>query len=74
MLLEKHDIDLIIEIELENYIRVAELGYNLNLLIKQKHSSLIKVLTSNLQCKTTKKELSKKHVEDALAEEIITLK
>jgi ATP-dependent Clp protease ATP-binding subunit ClpA len=48
-LLEKHDIDLIIEIELKKlYARVAELGYQLNLSDKAKLTSLIKVLTSNL--------------------------
>jgi ATP-dependent Clp protease ATP-binding subunit ClpC len=47
--LEKHDIDLIIEIELKKlFARVAELGYQLNLSDKAKHLLLIKVLINNL--------------------------
>jgi ATP-dependent Clp protease ATP-binding subunit ClpC len=44
--LEKHDIDLIIEIELKKlYTRVSELGYNLTSRIKRKHLLQKKVLT-----------------------------
>jgi ATP-dependent Clp protease ATP-binding subunit ClpC len=46
--LEKHDIDLIIEIELKNYLLACELGYQLNLSDKAKAFMLRKVLINNL--------------------------
>jgi ATP-dependent Clp protease ATP-binding subunit ClpC len=47
--LEKHDIDLIIEIELKKlYARLTELGYKLTLSEKQKLLLQKKVLISNL--------------------------
>jgi ATP-dependent Clp protease ATP-binding subunit ClpC len=70
--LEKHDIDLIIEIELKKlYARVAELGYQLNL-SKQK---LIadKGFDKQFGARPLKRAIQK-YVEDALAEEIITSK
>jgi ATP-dependent Clp protease ATP-binding subunit ClpC len=70
--LEKHDIDLIIEIELKKlYARLTELGYKLTLSEKAKAFIAEKVLI--IWCKTTKRAIQK-YVEDSLAEEIITLK
>jgi ATP-dependent Clp protease ATP-binding subunit ClpC len=71
--LEKHDIDLIIEIELKKlYTRVSELGYNLSLSDKAKAFIAEKILRQFGA--RPLKEPFKKYVEDALAEEIITSK
>jgi ATP-dependent Clp protease ATP-binding subunit ClpC len=56
--LEKHDIDLIIEIELKKlYARLTELGYKLTLSEKAKAFIAEKVLIT-IWCKTTKKSHS----------------
>jgi ATP-dependent Clp protease ATP-binding subunit ClpC len=72
--LEKHDIDLIIEIELKKlYARVAELGYQLNLSDKAKAYIADKGFDKQFGARPLKRAIQK-YVEDALAEEIITSK
>ena len=72
--LEKHDIDLIIEIELKKlYGRIKELGYNLNLSDKAKAFIAEKGFDKQFGARPLKRAIQK-YVEDALAEEIITSK
>ena len=72
--LEKHDIDLIIEIELKKlYDRVAELGYQLNLSDKAKAFIAEKGFDRQFGARPLKRAIQK-YVEDTLAEEIITSK
>jgi ATP-dependent Clp protease ATP-binding subunit ClpC len=72
--LEKHDIDLIIEIELKKlYDRVSELGYNLKLSDKAKAFIADKGFDRQFGARPLKRAIQK-YVEDALAEEIITSK
>jgi ATP-dependent Clp protease ATP-binding subunit ClpC len=72
--LEKHDIDLIIEIELKKlYTRVSELGYNLSLSDKAKAFIAEKGFDRQFGARPLKRAIQK-YVEDALAEEIITSK
>ena len=72
--LEKHDIDLIIEIELKKlYDRVKELGYQLNLSDKAKAVIAEKGFDRQFGARPLKRAIQK-YVEDALAEEIITSK
>ena len=72
--LEKHDIDLIIEIELKKlFARVAELGYQLNLSDKAKAFIAEKGFDRQFGARPLKRAIQK-YVEDALAEEIITSK
>jgi ATP-dependent Clp protease ATP-binding subunit ClpC len=72
--LEKHDIDLIIEIELDKlYKRVKELGYTLSLSEKAKSYIAEKGFDKQFGARPLKRAIQK-YVEDALAEEIITSK
>ncbi|WP_293870179.1 ATP-dependent Clp protease ATP-binding subunit [Flavobacterium sp.] len=72
--LEKHDIDLIIEIELKKlYGRVEELGYKLNLSDTAKAFIAEKGFDKQFGARPLKRAIQK-YVEDALAEEIITSK
>ncbi len=72
--LEKHDIDLIIEIELKKlYVRIAELGYTLNLSDAAKSYISEKGFDKQFGARPLKRAIQK-YVEDALAEEIITSK
>ena len=72
--LEKHDIDLIIEIELKKlYARVKELGYNLNLSDTAKAFIAEKGFDKQFGARPLKRAIQK-YVEDALAEDIITSK
>ena len=72
--LEKHDIDLIIEIELKKlYGRIEELGYKLNLSDKAKAFIADKGFDKQFGARPLKRAIQK-YVEDALAEEIITSK
>ncbi|MEN9323036.1 MAG: hypothetical protein RL699_816 [Bacteroidota bacterium] len=72
--LEKHDIDLIIEIELKKLIaRVAELGYQLALSAEAKSFIAEKGFDKQFGARPLKRAIQK-YVEDALAEEIITSK
>jgi ATP-dependent Clp protease ATP-binding subunit ClpC len=72
--LEKHDIDLIIEIELKKlFARVAELGYQLNLSDRAKAFIAEKGFDKQFGARPLKRAIQK-YVEDALAEEIITSK
>ncbi|HNP32433.1 MAG TPA: ATP-dependent Clp protease ATP-binding subunit [Flavobacterium sp.] len=72
--LEKHDIDLIIEIELKKlYGRIAELGYNLKLSDAAKAFIAEKGFDKQFGARPLKRAIQK-YVEDALAEEIITSK
>lgn len=72
--LEKHDIDLIIEIELKKlYGRIQELGYNLTLSDKAKAFIAEKGFDKQFGARPLKRAIQK-YVEDALAEEIITSK
>ena len=72
--LEKHDIDLIIEIELSKlYLRVADLGYQLKLSDKAKAFIAEKGFDKQFGARPLKRAIQK-YVEDALAEEIITSK
>ena len=72
--LEKHDIDLIIEIELKKLFgRVTELGYTLNLSDKAKAFIAEKGFDKQFGARPLKRAIQK-YVEDALAEEIITSK
>ena len=72
--LEKHDIDLIIEIELKKlYARVSELGYQLALSDKAKAFIAEKGFDRQFGARPLKRAIQK-YVEDTLAEEIITSK
>ncbi|MBC7440274.1 MAG: ATP-dependent Clp protease ATP-binding subunit [Flavobacterium sp.] len=72
--LEKHDIDLIIEIELKKlFERVEELGYKLNLSAAAKAFIAEKGFDKQFGARPLKRAIQK-YVEDALAEEIITSK
>ena len=72
--LEKHDIDLIIEIELKKlYARVEELGYILKLSDTAKAFIADKGFDKQFGARPLKRAIQK-YVEDALAEEIITSK
>jgi ATP-dependent Clp protease ATP-binding subunit ClpC len=72
--LEKHDIDLIIEIELKKlYARVKDLGYELNLSDTAKAFIAEKGFDKQFGARPLKRAIQK-YVEDALAEEIITSK
>ncbi|WP_026713820.1 ATP-dependent Clp protease ATP-binding subunit [Flavobacterium daejeonense] len=72
--LEKHDIDLIIEIELKKlYARIADLGYILKLSDKAKAFIADKGFDKQFGARPLKRAIQK-YVEDALAEEIITSK
>ncbi len=72
--LEKHDIDLIIEIELKKlYDRINELGYQLTLSDKAKAFIAEKGFDRQFGARPLKRAIQK-YVEDALAEEIITSK
>ena len=72
--LEKHDIDLIIEIELKKlFERVSELGYKLNLSDKAKAFIAEKGFDKQFGARPLKRAIQK-YVEDSLAEEIITSK
>ena len=72
--LEKSDIDLIIEIELEKlYHRVAELGYQLKLSDAAKAFIAEKGFDRQFGARPLKRAIQK-YVEDTLAEEIITSK
>jgi ATP-dependent Clp protease ATP-binding subunit ClpC len=72
--LEKHDIDLIIEIELEKlFARVKDLGYNLNLSDKAKAFIAEKGFDKQFGARPLKRAIQK-YVEDSLAESIISSK
>ncbi len=72
--LEKEDINLIIEIELQKlYARIAELGYHLSLSDKAKAFIAEKGFDKQFGARPLKRAIQK-YVEDALAEEIITSK
>jgi ATP-dependent Clp protease ATP-binding subunit ClpC len=72
--LEKHDIDLIIEIELKKlYDRILELGYTLKLSDAAKAFIAEKGFDKQFGARPLKRAIQK-YVEDALAEEIITSK
>jgi ATP-dependent Clp protease ATP-binding subunit ClpC len=72
--LEKHDIDLIIEIELKKlYARIADLGYTLSLSDKAKAFIAEKGFDKQFGARPLKRAIQK-YVEDSLAEEIITSK
>ncbi len=72
--LEKHDIDLIIEIELKKlYERIKELGYQLTLSDKAKAFISEKGFDKQFGARPLKRAIQK-YVEDTLVEEIITSK
>jgi len=72
--LEKHDIDQIIELELEKlYARIKELGYTLNLSDKAKAFIAEKGFDKQFGARPLKRAIQK-YVEESLAEEIITSK
>jgi ATP-dependent Clp protease ATP-binding subunit ClpC len=72
--LEKHDIDLIIEIELKKlYARLKELGYTLTLSDQAKSFIAEKGFDKQFGARPLKRAIQK-YVEDSLAEEIITSK
>jgi ATP-dependent Clp protease ATP-binding subunit ClpC len=72
--LEKHDIDLIIEIELKKLTaRIADLGYKLSLSDKAKAFIADKGFDKQFGARPLKRAIQK-YVEDSLAEEIITSK
>lgn len=72
--LEKHDIDKIIDIEMEKLIlRVKDLGYTLNITEKAKDFIAEKGFDKQFGARPLKRAIQK-YVEDALAEEIITSK
>lgn len=72
--LEKHDIDLIIDIELKKlYARIADLGYQLRLSDAAKAFIADKGFDKQFGARPLKRAIQK-YVEDALAEEIITHK
>ncbi|KIX20389.1 Clp protease ClpC [Flavobacterium sp. 316] len=72
--LEKEDIDLIIDIEMDKlYLRVKDLGYDLKLSEKAKDYIADKGFDKQFGARPLKRAIQK-YVEDALAEEIITSK
>ena len=72
--LEKHDIDKIIDIEMEKLItRIKDLGYTLNITEKAKDFIAEKGFDKQFGARPLKRAIQK-YVEDALAEEIITSK
>jgi ATP-dependent Clp protease ATP-binding subunit ClpC len=72
--LEKHDIDKIIDIEMDKlYLRVKELGYTLKLSEAAKDYIADKGFDKQFGARPLKRAIQK-YVEDALAEEIITSK
>jgi len=72
--LEKHDIDKIIDIELNKlYLRIKELGYTLKLSEEAKDYIAEKGFDKQFGARPLKRAIQK-YVEDALAEEIITSK
>ncbi|TXI67452.1 MAG: ATP-dependent Clp protease ATP-binding subunit [Flavobacterium sp.] len=72
--LEKHDIDKIIDIEMDKlYLRVKDLGYTLVLSEKAKDFIADKGFDKQFGARPLKRAIQK-YVEDALAEEIITHK
>ena len=72
--LEKHDIDKIIDIEMDKlYLRVKELGYTLKLSEAAKDYIAEKGFDKQFGARPLKRAIQK-YVEDALAEEIITSK
>lgn len=72
--LEKHDIDKIIDIEMDKlYARVKDLGYTLQLSEKAKDYIAEKGFDKQFGARPLKRAIQK-YVEDALAEEIITSK
>jgi ATP-dependent Clp protease ATP-binding subunit ClpC len=72
--LEKHDIDKIIDIEMDKlYARVKELGYTLQLSEQAKDYIAEKGFDKQFGARPLKRAIQK-YVEDALAEEIITSK
>ena len=72
--LEKHDIDKIIDIELDKlYLRVKELGYDLKLSQAAKDYIAEKGFDKQFGARPLKRAIQR-YVEDALAEEIITSK
>ena len=72
--LEKHDIDLIIEIELKKlFSRIKDLGYELNLSDSAKAFIADKGFDKQFGARPLKRAIQK-YVEDALAEEIIKSK
>ncbi len=72
--LEKEDINVIIEIELEKlYARIKNLGYNLSLSEKAKSFIADKGFDKQFGARPLKRAIQK-YVEDTLAEEIITAK
>jgi ATP-dependent Clp protease ATP-binding subunit ClpC len=72
--LEKHDIDKIIDIEMDKlYLRVKELGYTLKLSEAAKDYIAEKGFDKQFGARPLKRAIQK-YVEDALAEEIITHK
>ena len=72
--LEKHDINLIIEIELKKLCaRIADLGYTLTLSDKAKEFIADKGFDKQFGARPLKRAIQK-YVEDSLAEEIITSK
>ena len=72
--LEKSDIDLIIDIEMDKlYLRIKDLGYDLKLSEKAKDYIAEKGFDKQFGARPLKRAIQK-YVEDALAEEIITSK
>ncbi|VXB73973.1 Negative regulator of genetic competence ClpC/MecB [Flavobacterium sp. 9AF] len=72
--LEKEDIDLIIDIEMDKlYLRIKDLGYDLKLSEKAKDYIADKGFDKQFGARPLKRAIQK-YVEDALAEEIITSK
>ena len=72
--LEKHDIDKIIDIEMEKLIlRIKDLGYTFTISEKAKDFIAEKGFDKQFGARPLKRAIQK-HVEDALAEEIITSK
>jgi ATP-dependent Clp protease ATP-binding subunit ClpC len=71
--LEKHDIDLIIEIELKKlYARLTELGYKLTL--SEKAKAYCRKGFDTIWCKTTKKEPFKNTLKTHLPKRLLLLK
>ena len=72
--LEKEDIDKIIDIELEKLLdRIKELGYTLKLSKKARNFIVDKGFDKQYGARPLKRAIQK-YIEDALAEEIITSK
>ena len=72
--LEKEDIDIIIDIELEKLVaRIKDLGYTLKLTKKAKNFIADKGFDQQYGARPLKRAIQK-YIEDALAEEIITSK